>query len=305
MNPLSLLNGVAVRWAGFIAGRRETLLLVSLLSSSMVAFLPFARDTSMANFFIYALLPLILVFTRRERFESVLPPAGSDLALAILLMCGSFAFNSFVGLMSGNYDYGLTDYVILVIGVFSAFYSIREPLAQVGLVLLVILRAATLATSVAYSSAFSSISDFFVYIVVGISKWIVSPNIAMGTTSGEILVGGQAGTSTVFIGWACAGLEELVLISVILYILIASFLLTVRSTAIWLTVGIIGSFFVNIIRMVALVWIAHEYGMDQMMWVHIHLGDVLFLVWVGIFWLLFFRFAADRKAGVETLPPME
>ena len=303
--PLTLTT-VHQFWTAFLSKNREWFFLSALLLSSLVAFLPFARQTSPSNFPIYALLPIILVFSNRERFRRIPFPSPHALALSIVFIVGSFVFNFSTGMFTENYDYGLTDYVILVIGVFTSSYSLHNRLVQIGTMTLVTLRAVTLALSMLYSEAFAAVSDFFVALVVGISRLLVSPNISAGVYPGEIVVGGAASSQSVFIGWACAGLEELVLISAILFVLISSFQLSRLSSIVWLALRIAGSFWVNIIRMVTLVWVAHDYGNQKMLWVHTHLGDVYFLIWIGVFWVVFFRFGVppfrlrpERRAGLQ------
>jgi exosortase/archaeosortase family protein len=221
------------------------------------------------------------------------------MAVGIALILGSFGFNSLCGSFTGDYDYGLTDYVILVVGVFSIFYSIGAALVRFGMILLVFLRSVTLGLSVVSASLFAAVSEVFVDMVVSLSRFIVSPDITAGTVSGEIIVGGAAGNSSVFIGWACAGLEELVLISVILYLLIDSFRLSLSKTGVWLALGIAGSFLINILRMVVLVWIAFSRGVEDMLWVHTHLGDVLFLIWIAAFWVVFFKVAKPTSQSTS------
>ena len=299
VNVRSVMSTIADRWSRLVLPKREFYFLVAMGSSSLVAFAPFARETSISDFFIYALLPIILVMANRKKASLTQPPSEIGLGLSIALIIGSFAFNYITGRFTGDYSYGLTDYVILITGIFSAFYSIETAFVKVGAFLLVSLRCATLALSFIYSSAFVSISDFFVSIVLSFSRVFVSPEIMAGSLPGEIVVGGEAGYASVFIGWACAGLEELALIAVILYILIFSFELARRKAVAWLTVGIIGSFLINIFRMVILVWIAYTRGTETMLWFHTHIGDVLFLLWIAAFWLLFFRFADSSPSTVD------
>ncbi|UCE92297.1 MAG: exosortase/archaeosortase family protein [Methanobacteriota archaeon] len=297
MNVLSLLDSFARQWNRAVLGNRETLFLITVCLSSLIAFVPFARETSVSSFFIYALLPIIIVIANREKTSEIPVPSGIGLGISAFLVIGSFALNFVTGSLTGDYTYGLTDYVILVAGIFSAFYSIESAVVRTGILILFALRAMTLALSFVYSSAFVSVSDFFVSVVVAFSRIFVSQEIGVGPIAGEIIVGGEAGASSVFIGWACAGLEELALISVILYLLITSFELGRRKVAFWLVIGIAGSFVINIARMVILVWVAHSRGIDTMLWVHTHLGDVLFLVWIALFWLLFFRFCERGSAS--------
>jgi len=157
-----------------------------------------------------------------------------------------------------------------------------------------------LGLSAAYSSAFIVVSGFFVGIVVLFSRVFISNDIHSGVISGEIIVGGEAGYTSIFIGWACAGLEELALVSVILYVLVTSFDLGRGRSLIWIVVGIAGSFLINIARMTLLIWVAYTYGIETMNWVHTHLGDVLFLVWIALFWLVFFRIARPRGSAEDS-----
>lgn len=294
MDVRKTFDAVASRWSNLVGPEREILLVVSLALSSLISFMPFARETSFSNFFIYALVPIVLVVANRRRFEAVHSPDGTALVMSVCMLAGSFAFNIATGFLNGNFTYGLTDYVLLVIGIFSLYYSIWQSAVQLGIFVLLILRGATLAISVMYSAAFESVSNFLVDMVVALSKVIVSGNISRGIHPGEIIVGGASGGSSVYIGWACAGLEELVVTTVILYVLIDSFALSRKRTTVWLVAGIIGSFFVNVFRMVILVWVAYSRGMDSMLWVHTHLGDALFLIWIAIFWVVFFRIEGRR-----------
>jgi exosortase/archaeosortase family protein len=292
-----ILELAASRWREMTLHRREIWLTVSLALSSLISFAPFARDASISNYLIYAILPIILVLANKERSKEQPFPSGTDLLVSVGLIVGSLVFNYLTGLYTGDYTYGLTDYVILVVGILSLYYSVFSWLTQMGGLLLFILRSVTLGLSAAYSSAFVTVSGFFVGIVVFFSRIFISGDIHSGYLPGEIVVGGQAGSVSVFIGWACAGLEELALISVILYVLVTSFALERRQSGIWMVIGIAGSFIINIVRMTVLVWVAHTYGIEEMHWAHTHLGDVLFLVWIALFWFVFFRVAVRGETA--------
>ena len=296
------MDELSALWNRLVSKNRDLWLFLALLLSSLVAFLPFARNTSISNFFVYALLPIIFVFANSKKFDSVPGPNGRYFVLALAIVFGSFAFNLAVDAVLGNAAYGLTDYVILVVGVFVLFYSFGNKLVRFGVFLLVFVRAATLALSISAPRIFINVSDVFVGIVVFFSKIVISPTVRSGYSPGEVVIGGgAAGGGSIFIGWACAGLEELVLISVIIYVLIDSFGLSPRRKVFWLIIGIVGSFVINIVRMVILVGVAYSYGISDMLWVHTHLGDFLFLVWIAIFWVLFFKLAKPSPEAGKTL----
>jgi len=286
------LEKIASIWGRVLGKNRDILFFGALVLSSFVAFLPFARETSMSNFFVYALLLIVYVFANGTKFKKVESPSGLFMVLALAAIAGSFVFNTIVSRYQTRPYYGLTDYVILAVGIYALFYTIEDKLVRFGIYVLAFVRAGTLVLATFSLSLFVSVSNFFVALVVFFSKIFVSPAIHSGAVNpGEVVAVGDAGTTSVFIGWACAGLEELVLTTVLIFVLIRSFDMNRTKTAIWLGIGIMGSFFINIARMVILVWVAADYGVVKMLWVHTHLGDVLFLVWIGIFWALFFKFA--------------
>jgi exosortase/archaeosortase family protein len=282
-------------WAKALSVDRDLLLLVVLVLSSFVALLPFAREASVSNFLIYAILPVIVVFANRERFRTIPVPDGKGIIVALALIFGSLFFNAATGLVTEDFTFGLTDYVILVSGLFALLYSVSDSLVRFGIVALGGLRGATLILSALYTWIFAGVSSFFVGIVVFLSSALISDGIHPGAEPGQIVVGGAAGSSIVGIGWGCAGLEELVLVAVVLYVLIDSFNLGWKKSMSWLALGVIGSFAVNILRMVILIWIAFARGVEDMLWVHTHVGDVLFLLWIAVFWVLFFRLERPHR----------
>ena len=290
--PLEKLASV---WGKAISKDRDLLFFATLVLSSFVALLPFARAASISNFFVYALLPIVFVFANSKKFKAISSPDGLWFLVAIAVVIGSFLFNSFANMLSQGSAYGLTDYVILVVGIFALYYTAGNRLVRFGIYALVFVRGATLILSKLSATLFVGVSNALVSLVVFFSKIFVSPSIHAGNSAGEVVAVGAAGTNSVFIGWACVGLEELVLTTVLIFILIMSFDMSRTRTALWLAIGIAGSFFINIARMVILIWLAADYGTAKMLWVHTHLGDVLFLVWIGVFWLLFFKFGLPRR----------
>lgn len=295
---LEIQTRISGVWERLVSKERDFIFLAAILMSSLVSLLPFSRDTSISNFLVYALLPIILVFANKKKFERIPTPSFFGLVLAVGIIVGSFVFNWLTGIRSGNYVFGLSDYVILVCGVFSLFYSVEERMVQFGIALLVILRAATLSLSYASSALYDAVSGFFVWIVLTVSRMLISPSIEPGAIPGRIVIVNESSRFEIGIGWACAGLEELVITSSILYILVDSFNLGRTKTALWLAIGIAGSFIINIVRMVVLVWVAFDYGAEKMLWIHTHLGDILFLVWIAVFWVVFFKVSVPVSEGI-------
>ena len=79
--------------------------------------------------------------------------------------------------------------------------------------------------------------------------------------------------------------------------------------AVLLTVGFVGAFLINVVRLFG-VFLAFEFlGVDLGNAVHVYLGYTLFIVWVLVFWSVAFRYLMPRQSptlatvGAPT-PPM-
>jgi len=76
-----------------------------------------------------------------------------------------------------------------------------------------------------------------------------------------------------------------------------------QKVAILLGLGILTSYVANLLRMTIIVMVGSHYGYDALTWTHENLGELLFLVWIAIFWSFMFRYLFDSeadKAGPET-----
>ncbi|MEW5760705.1 MAG: exosortase/archaeosortase family protein [Candidatus Thermoplasmatota archaeon] len=61
------------------------------------------------------------------------------------------------------------------------------------------------------------------------------------------------------------------------------------NTAMLLLLGILTAYISNILRMYIIICVGSVYGEEALLWTHIYLGELIFVIWIGIFWYLLFR----------------
>ena len=95
---------------------------------------------------------------------------------------------------------------------------------------------------------------------------------------------------TVGIGYACSGIES---ISVFASGVIAYFIsmnnMDIKKVLKYILIGGAAIYIMNILRVIILILTGYYYGVDTMMFVHEHLGWILFVLSMSIFWFLVFN----------------
>jgi exosortase/archaeosortase family protein len=72
-----------------------------------------------------------------------------------------------------------------------------------------------------------------------------------------------------------------------------------RNVAMLLLLGVLTAYFANLFRMAIIVIVGHYHGMEALEWAHANAGWLIFLLWVGIFWSVIFRFLVPLPTGAR------
>ena len=78
-----------------------------------------------------------------------------------------------------------------------------------------------------------------------------------------------------------------------------------RNVAMLLLLGVLTAYYANLFRMAIIVIVGHYRGMQALEWAHTNTGWLIFLLWVGIFWSVIFRFLVPppTEARPEEMEP--
>jgi exosortase/archaeosortase family protein len=121
---------------------------------------------------------------------------------------------------------------------------------------------------------------------------------------GEVAMAEEGGWSAVLIGISCTGLYSVsIFISgFIAFILIEYRRLDIRVASL-LTLGVVTSWFANILRMTIIVAVGSYHGKDALLWTHANVGIFIFMLWIGIFWAVMFKLLMPRGSKIDEEEP--
>ncbi len=120
--------------------------------------------------------------------------------------------------------------------------------------------------------------------VVGGLVWL--GGIEAEVHSNIIILNGKNGVLALEVLPICAGVDAMVIFGLLLALLIYHLRLTNRTKAISSVVGILGLIPLNLARVTILVIIGYLRGLEMAEFFHSHIGDVLFLLYVMVFFML-------------------
>ncbi len=120
--------------------------------------------------------------------------------------------------------------------------------------------------------------------VVGSLVWL--GGIDAEVHSNIIILNGKNGVLALEVLPICAGVDAMVIFGLLLALLIYHLRLTNRTKAISSVVGIFGLVPLNLARVTILVIIGYLRGLEMAEFFHSHIGDVLFLLYVMVFFML-------------------
>lgn len=110
---------------------------------------------------------------------------------------------------------------------------------------------------------------------------------------------------TVYISTACSGIYSFAIFaSAFLAFVFTEYDRIDKKVSLLMVLGIFTAYVANILRMVVIVMVGYytytpEEGLQAMMVAHSNVGWVIFLVWIGLFWFLMYRFLIRTKEPVK------
>ncbi len=185
--------------------------------------------------------------------------------------------------------------------------NLRSPMILFSLRFFIILGLVILpaATYEYYSSGridfkFHSIALPLVNMITPVVQFVLS---LMGfTTTAVPSEGGTSlvltdGSYRVFVGILCSGVVSLSVFIAAFLALAWDLRTTFAKKAAMLIVGVLGTILSNVFRISTLFAAGYYFGGNAMIFMHTHLGWILYFIWITIFWVLAFRIAGKGTDG--------
>lgn len=93
----------------------------------------------------------------------------------------------------------------------------------------------------------------------------------------------------------CTGIKSILAYGSLAVLMVLDVTSTYARKAFTTIIGFVGTFFVNILRLLTIFFTCHFFGLDAALTVHIYLGYLVFIVWVLIFWSIAFKYLLTPK----------
>ena len=240
--------------------------------------------------FFAALIPLygfLLLLIKKDKL-SVFPESGRLYRfMGLILMLASFFVYYAVALFYPQAQfYGVANYSVYLVGLFLAFFQVSA-LKQLFATLFLIVAAVSAPYVGKWMESYLEpwVPYFvqimaFILMVLGIPAKLANPTtFILQTREGQTLpLGVEAG---------CIGIYSFLTFAIIIVVTMMEESSSLRTKVLWSVAGIIGTFFVNLVRVSLIFVVIYYFGYADWGKIHTPIGYVLFLVWLAFFFLIF------------------
>jgi exosortase/archaeosortase family protein len=127
-------------------------------------------------------------------------------------------------------------------------------------------------------------------------------------TAAEYVVFRDSGSTwqVVQIGLSCTGLYSVsIFVSLFIAYVTAEYPKMTRRIALLLGLGVLVAWLANLLRMSLIVLAGAYYGGEALLWMHANIGEIIFIAWVLLFWLLLFRVLDPRRDAGDGDPAQD
>jgi thaumarchaeosortase len=122
--------------------------------------------------------------------------------------------------------------------------------------------------------------------ILGYGVMLTYPAHVGGSLMPSLTVGIGGKTTTVAIAWACAGVYSLVLYVLIILVFFRRTNISGFRKLLYFVIGLFGTFFVNVLRIYAIIFMNLNYGKDAGMVFHNTYGELFGFTWIFAFIIL-------------------
>ena len=262
-------------------------------------------------FYVLAFVPLLLIqyfgyVARRDLFAAMIALYGFLLLLIkkdklsvfsesgrlcrfmglILMFASLFVYYAVALFYPQAQFYGVANYTVYLVGLFLAFFQVsalKQLFASLFLIVAVHLSGFVGEWMEFYLE--SSVPFFvqimaFVLMVLGVPARLANPaTFILQTRGGQTLyLGVEAG---------CIGIWSFLTFAILIVVTMMVDPSSLRTKVLWSVAGVIGTFFVNIVRVSLIFVVIYYFGYEGWGKIHTPIGYVLFLVWLAFFFLIF------------------
>jgi len=246
--------------------------------------------TSLTWFFV---VPCTLMVWFLVKWKEIVAISEVSSNYEILLGCTIYFLNIVRNALSfpGTRGFGLFDMLVAFISVCIAFYGLKAlrhfvlPTAYLS-IMIIGYQLEFAITEVAF------LENFLANLMVSLLNILT---IGASANGNMVTVYSRGGPFQLVIDAPCTGIKGMLAYGSLAVLMILDVKATYRRKALCAIVGLVGTFFMNILRLLIIFVACYFFGIETAYEVHTYLGYSIFIVWVIVFWTVAFKYLLPSK----------
>jgi len=192
--------------------------------------------------------------------------------------------------------FGIFDMLVVLVGLYVSFFGLKATRFFMPLIIynLVLISGYQLEF---YLEQVKTLQYFLAQLMDSLLRGM---NVASWVAGDIVTFVDRTGLTTynLRIDGPCTGIKGMLAYGSLAALLVLDTKAPNRKKAIALSVGLIGTFIVNLLRLIAIFLSVYFIGIDVGLLIHTYLGYGLFTIWVVIFWSLAFKYMTPSKKAL-------
>jgi len=242
------------------------------------------------------IVPFTILIWFIARWQEIAEIKGTGSRLEVLLALGIYTSNIVRNAitLTGRPMFGLFDMLIAFVSVCIAFYGFR------GLKNFVLPTAYLSILIIGYQLEFmivevAFLENFLAYLITSILNLLTITSSANGNL--VTVYTKDRGIFSLIIDAPCTGIKGMLAYGSLAILMILDVKTTYKRKVSCTIIGLIGTFFTNILRLLTIFLACYFFGIEAAMAVHTYLGYSLFIIWVLVFWTIAFKYMLRPSKG--------
>jgi exosortase/archaeosortase family protein len=271
---------------GFFRNRINLFYLLALAPLVLLFYFGFVKRGDVVTWMI-PFYGFLLLYMKRDKLTIF---AQVSLAFkvigSVLILVSFFVYYIVVGFYSPAQFYGEANYLVHIIGLFLVFFKPRALREAFTALFLIVGATAIPFFGLALENYLWPAIPFFVQVVGLVLRVLGIPVTQVG--SNVFALDLPSSSISLSIIPACISIYSVSTFSILIAVtLIEDPSSDLRTKTLWAIGGVIGTFFLNLVRVSFIFVVIYYFGYENWPAIHAPIGYVLFLTWIGCFFLVF------------------
>lgn len=295
INNVRSVSRMRIYLTGFLRSRVNLFFLLALVPLVLLFYFGFVRRGDFVTWII-PFYGFLLIYIKRDKMTGFAQASLTFKVLgSVLILVSFFFYYVVVRFYSAAQFYGEANYLVHIVGLFLVFFEPRALKEAFTALFLIVGATAIPFFGLALEAYLWPAIPFFVQIIGLVLRVLGIPATQVG--SNVFVLDLPSSSISLSILPACISIYSVSTFSILIIVtLIEDPSSNLRAKSLWAIGGVVGTFFVNLVRVSFIFVVIYYFGYENWPSIHAPIGYVLFLAWIGCFFLVFSKRQSIKSA---------